>query len=153
MITGINTDVEFQGKIYHVQTEDIGKGNPTIVSILFFSGAILYKRKTSYAEKISDPNLPALLKDMMGKQHRGMLREVVTGQIFKEIEKSGTQAAGNIPKAALDQKPAAPAPAVKAAQSSPSKTEAEISAETSKDKGLDDLILDYLDAPGEGKKP
>lgn len=139
MITGINTDVEYQGKIYHVQTEDIGKGNPTIVSILFFSGAILYKRKTSYAEKVQDPNLPAILKDMMGKQHRGMLREVVTGQIFKEIEKGGGQAAENVPK---------PAPAAAAkAGAQPKRAES-----SSGDKGLDDLILDYLDRPGEGEK-
>lgn len=147
MITGINTDVEYQGKIYHVQTEDIGKGNPTIVSILFFSGAILYKRKTSYAEKIKDPNLPALLKDMMGKQHRGMLREVVTGQIFKEIEKGGGQAAENVPKTAQASK-SSPASVPKGAQNSSSL----LDAETSKDKGLDDLILDYLDSPGEGEK-
>lgn len=142
MITGINTDIEYQGKIYHVQTEDIGKGDPTIVSILFFSGAILYKRKTSYAEKLQDPNLPSVLKDMIGKQHRGMLREVVTGQIFKEIEKSGSQAAGNVPKAA-------PTPPDKPVLDIPSRHE----MEGSKDKGLDDLILDYLDSPGEGEKP
>ncbi|HEY5649470.1 MAG TPA: hypothetical protein VIU33_08220 [Nitrospiria bacterium] len=148
MITGINTDVEYQGKIYHVQTEDIGKGDPTIVSILFISGAILYKRKTSYSDKVNDPNLPALLKDMMGKQHRDMLREVMTGKIFQEIgegaqKKPAVPSTPASPPASSPQK-AAPKPVAKAPLSS---------AKATDDKSLDDMILDYLNARGEGKNP
>jgi hypothetical protein len=52
MLSGINTDIEHDGKIYHVQTEDGGHQNPVIVTHLFAGGAILASRKVSYADVI-----------------------------------------------------------------------------------------------------
>ncbi len=34
MVTGFNTDVQHDGKIYHVQTEDKGVDNPLIEIVL-----------------------------------------------------------------------------------------------------------------------
>jgi len=41
VITGYNTDVEFDGVVYHVQTEDKGLDTPVILSLVYSGGAIL----------------------------------------------------------------------------------------------------------------
>jgi len=41
MITGFNQDVTFKNKVYHVQTEDRGKSNPVIESLIYVGGEIL----------------------------------------------------------------------------------------------------------------
>jgi hypothetical protein len=135
MITGLNTDVEYQGKTYHVQTEDSGRKNPTIMTILFQSGAILATRKTSYADIVNSDNLPAVLKDLMNEQHKKMIQDLQSGLIFREAAPSGTKPAadrGTAPAPTPEQRPA--------------------SASGGK-KTLDDMILDYLAAREERKKP
>lgn len=126
MITGLNTDVEYQGKTYHVQTEDSGRQNPTIVTVLFQSGAILASRKTSYADIVKADNLPAVLKELMNEQHRKMIQDLQAGRISQEASPPG-------PKPVVD-RPAAP-PAAPGGK-----------------KTLDDMILDYLADREERKK-
>ena len=41
MITGFNTDIKHNEKVYHVQTEDKGVGNPYIESLVYVGGEIL----------------------------------------------------------------------------------------------------------------
>jgi len=135
MITGLNTDVEYQGKTYHVQTEDSGRKNPTILTILFQGGAILSTRKTSYADIVNNDNLPAVLKDMMNEQHKKMIQDLQSGRVFQETSPSAAKPAAPVEPAAAqppDHRPAA-APGGK--------------------KSLDDMILDYLAAREERKKP
>ena len=50
MITGFNTDIKHNEKVYHVQTEDKGVGNPYIESLVYVGGEILASKKTSYAD-------------------------------------------------------------------------------------------------------
>ena len=40
-ITGFNTDIEHDGVIYHVQTEDKGLDSPIILSLVYAGGTIL----------------------------------------------------------------------------------------------------------------
>jgi len=135
MITGLNTDIEHQGKIYHVQTEDTGQKSATIVTILFQSGAILATRKTGYADIVKAENLPAILKDLMNDQHKKMIEDLQTGRISL-----GTSRPEARPDAAQPP-PASPAP------------EDRPPSESDRKKSLDDMILDYLAAREERKKP
>ena len=48
MITGFNTDVEYNGRIYHVQTEDRGSSNPVIESLVYAGGEVLASVRTPY---------------------------------------------------------------------------------------------------------
>ena len=41
VITGFNTDIEHDGVIYHVQTEDKGLDSPIILSLVYAGGTIL----------------------------------------------------------------------------------------------------------------
>lgn len=135
MITGLNTDVPHQGKTYHVQTEDTGRKNATIVTILFQAGAILATRKTSYADIIDSGTLPAVLKERMNDQHRKMIEDLKTGRISSEPARPEAKPATARPPAA------SPAPEGRSPSASGQK------------KSLDDMILDYLSAREERKKP
>ena len=52
MITGFNTEVEHDSKVYHVQTEDKGLENPYIESLVYMGGAIIFSKRTDYKEKL-----------------------------------------------------------------------------------------------------
>jgi hypothetical protein len=80
MLSGINTDVEYGGKMYHVQTEDGGQQNPVIVTHLFAGGAILSSKKVSYADVIQAGPNPEVVREMMKAQHQGMIKSLTTGQ-------------------------------------------------------------------------
>ncbi|MBI3610551.1 MAG: hypothetical protein HY204_07615 [Nitrospirae bacterium] len=134
MITGLNTDVEYEGKICHVQTEDSGSANPTIVTILFHGGAILATRKTSYAARVKADGLAAIVKGMMMEQHKKMIQDLQAGRVLPAsgppLEKAGADRASTTGKSPGERPAAAPGRA----------------------KSLDDMILDYLSAREERKK-
>ena len=45
MITGFNTDVEYDGRTFHVQTEDRGQRNPVVESLVYSGGEIVATRE------------------------------------------------------------------------------------------------------------
>ncbi len=47
MITGFNTDVEYEGRVFHVQTEDKGRTNPVVESLVYSGGEIVASRRAS----------------------------------------------------------------------------------------------------------
>jgi hypothetical protein len=138
MLTGYNTDFKFQGKIYHCQTEDGGVNSPSITSLMYYQGAILASRKTSYADILKADCLDEVVRELMMEQHKQMIRDLMQGKLDLNDNaplESATQPAPP-PKAAAAPK-AAPARQEKPAPSpSPSSKEEE--------KGLDAIILDLL---------
>ena len=80
MLSGINTDIEHDGKIYHVQTEDGGHHNPVIVTHLFAGGAILSSRKVSYADVLQSGPNPEVIREMMKEQHQAMIKSLASEQ-------------------------------------------------------------------------
>lgn len=81
MLSGINTDIEHSGKIYHVQTEDGGHQNPVIVTHLFAGGAILSSRKVSYADVLKSGPNPDVIREMMKEQHQAMIKSLNSDQL------------------------------------------------------------------------
>ena len=49
MVVGFNHNINYKGRVYHVQTEDSGIGNPHLITHLFVGGNILASKKSSYA--------------------------------------------------------------------------------------------------------
>ena len=45
MIVGFNTDIKHRGRVYHAQTEDKGKDNPLIETLVYTKGQILDTRE------------------------------------------------------------------------------------------------------------
>ena len=85
MITGFNTDVEFSGCVYHVQTEDRGLNNPIIESLVYTGGEIVGSRKNPYADLIASGcyTEDALMKRMEA-QHRELMGEIRKGVFSAE---------------------------------------------------------------------
>ena len=50
MITGFNTDVDYQDRVFHVQTEDKGLDNPVVESLVYCGGEIIESRRNSYSD-------------------------------------------------------------------------------------------------------
>jgi len=88
MITGFNTDIEFEGRVFHVQTEDRGLGNPIVESLVYSGGEIVTSRKNSYVDLVeSDGYEEALVLRKMEMQHREMIREIRNGRFSSEEPK------------------------------------------------------------------
>jgi hypothetical protein len=80
MITGYNTDVEYNGRIYHVQTEDKGSSNPVIESLVYVGGEILASRRTPYAELPGGGEDRNILSEKLEAQHHRMIMNVRQGK-------------------------------------------------------------------------
>ncbi|MCI0410076.1 MAG: hypothetical protein L0191_16225, partial [Acidobacteria bacterium] len=80
MITGYNTDVEQNGRIYHVQTEDKGIGNPTIESLIYLGGEILASHRSSYEDLLPSGPDPKALTARLEAQHQRMILNVRQGR-------------------------------------------------------------------------
>jgi hypothetical protein len=147
MLSGYNTDFKFQGKIYHVQTEDGGVGSPSITSLLYHQGAILASRKTSYADIIKADCLDEVVRELMMEQHKQMIRDLMQGKL--ELSGAAPPAAPSPAPAAQAPPPEKAAPAPKAAPPRP-----QAPKEEPKEKSLDDIILDFLaqEERGRGQK-
>lgn len=79
MITGFNTDIEFEGVTYHVQTEDKGLATPVILSLVYDRGTILASKRAPY--EVSDGFDEAVLAERLQRQHRLICAAVKAGRI------------------------------------------------------------------------
>jgi hypothetical protein len=84
MITGFNTDVKCGDKVFHVQTEDKGSGNPLIESLIYVKGAILDAYRTSYEDFLSSQTFSeSTLQKILEFQHRQIVTCIKKGKFKK----------------------------------------------------------------------
>ncbi|HUI46905.1 MAG TPA: hypothetical protein VL122_13080 [Nitrospirota bacterium] len=146
MLTGYNTDFKFQGKIYHVQTEDGGSNSPFITSLLYHQGAILSSRKTSYADILKADCLEEVVRELMMEQHKHMIRDLMQGKLeIHAAPREASSYSSPSPKVAPAAKeaPAVPGKEKEPVRSAPVPNPPDPKAEE-KEKSLDDIILDFL---------
>ena len=62
MLTGFNHNLKYKGKTYHVQTEDGGKSNPSIVTHTYIGGVILDSVRKSYADIVGQEHVKRALE-------------------------------------------------------------------------------------------
>lgn len=86
MLVGFNTNISYKDKTYHVQTEDCGKKNPVVLTLLYYQGAILASRKTDYSQLLEHPDFEAKVTKLMKVQHKGMIRDLLTGKHTGELK-------------------------------------------------------------------
>jgi hypothetical protein len=79
MITGFNTNVRHGGRVFHVQTEDSGRAHPHLITHVYFGGTILATEKTSYADRLAEPELIRVVRGLMETQHKRMLAKLERG--------------------------------------------------------------------------
>lgn len=80
MITGFNTDIEYEGVIYHVQTEDKGLQTPLILSLVYNRGTILASKRSPYDDLLADFDEKVLV-DRLQKQHKLICAAIRAGRI------------------------------------------------------------------------
>ncbi|HEX5856079.1 MAG TPA: hypothetical protein VFZ57_10700 [Thermoanaerobaculia bacterium] len=84
MITGFNTDVKHETRVFHVQTEDRGLANPVVESLVYVGGEILLSKKSPYGDLISGDRVDEkALREMMDLQHRRVIEAVRRGRLDK----------------------------------------------------------------------
>ena len=132
MITGFNTDIKHNEKVYHVQTEDKGVGNPYIESLVYVGGEILASKKTSYAEQLKTGVDDKWIGGLMEQQHRTMIAAIKRGRFDQPAD---------VTKTGIDPLPAAPPAPVAPAAPAP----------IDEEKTLDQVIIDYLASEAESE--
>ncbi|MEK7204874.1 MAG: hypothetical protein AAB254_05135 [candidate division NC10 bacterium] len=124
MIPGLNSNVTHAGVEYHIQTEDLGRKNPYVLTLVFRAGAIVAREKINYyRDALGDKAPEAEIKTFMDQQHHRIMRQVMAGQFL---------AADGLPQAEVQPPPPPPPPPAKPV------------VLPGADKSLDELIAEYL---------
>lgn len=125
MIAGFNTDIEYNGRTYHVQTEDKGAPAHMIMSLVYDRGTILASKRATYEDVIGSENEIA---ERVQRQHKLICAAIRAGRL-EDLKQMTAKAAGRkaapaepAPVTAKAQEPAA-VPAVPPVQSPPANTE------------------------------
>lgn len=138
MITGFNTDIKHNEKVYHVQTEDKGVGNPYIESLVYVGGEILASKKTSYAEQLKVGVDDKWIGGLMEQQHRTMIAAIKRGRFDQPADSTKT----------MQERP--PTPTLSTHTSTPTPTATPALA-IDEEKTLDQVIIDYLASEAESE--
>lgn len=88
MITGFNTDIEYEGVVYHVQTEDKGLESPLILSLVYAGGAILASKRSRYEDLIESGFNEEALAQRLKRQHRLICAAINAGRI-EDLKRMG----------------------------------------------------------------
>ena len=103
MITGFNTDIEHDGVVYHVQTEDKGLDTPLILSLVYSGGAILASKRARYEDLIASGFSDEALSERLTRQHKLICAAIHAGRIEDLKRMSGPRAEAAAPVAELPQ--------------------------------------------------
>lgn len=81
MITGFNTDIDYEGVTYHVQTEDKGLATPLILSLVYDRGTILASKRSPYDDLLAGEFDEKVLTNRLQRQHKLICAAVQAGRI------------------------------------------------------------------------
>ena len=84
-VQGFNHNFQYQSRRYHVQTEDSGLPHAHYNTHLFLGGNIVASVKTSYAEKIQEPELAKVVRGLMEQQHKAMVKRLMAGDFNERL--------------------------------------------------------------------
>ena len=82
MISGFNTDIEHNGTVYHVQTEDKGAPAHVLMSLVYDKGTILASKRAGYEGDIDEKELV----ERLTRQHKLICAAVNSGRINELVE-------------------------------------------------------------------
>jgi hypothetical protein len=132
VITGFNTDIKHNEKVFHIQTEDKGLQNPYIESLVYVGGEILASKKTSYAEQAGAGVDEKWIGSLMEQQHRTMIAAIKRGRFDTDATKSMARPTMSQPPGPTAVEP--PPPLV-----------------IDEERTLDQVIIDYLASEAESE--
>jgi hypothetical protein len=127
MLTGYNTDVNHDDLAFHVQTEDKGRDNPYIESLIYVGGQVLASKRTGYASILEQGKGKEAILAIMDHQHRSMISAIRAGTFDDKVAEllGGAQADQDHPGNHGNHGPAAGA---------------------GPERSLDEVILEYLNS-------
>ncbi len=102
MITGFNTDIEHDGVVYHVQTEDKGLDSPIILSLVYAGGTILASKRSRYEDLIAEGFSDEVLAERLKRQHRLICAAIHSGRIDDLKKMSGRAKATPAPQETVE---------------------------------------------------
>ena len=114
MISGFNTDVNYEGCVYHVQTEDRGNANPFLESLVYIGGTIVAKKSTSYFEQLEQGATEATIASLLKRQHQVIIAAIKAGRINDLIRHSSKENRPSKEKKRAEPEPLSPEPLSKA---------------------------------------
>ena len=124
MVGGFTPNIRDSGQIFHVQTEDGGTESPSIITLLYRGGAILFSKKTSYADQLGDADRESVVRQLMEAQHGAMVQALKSGKLDERIGVASADAQTRPPAVA--------------------KRAAEFGADLISRRSLDEVILAHL---------
>ena len=112
MITGFNTDIKHGDRVFHVQTEDRGMGNPIVESLVYVGGQILLSKRSPYADLVADGKVDEkAVRQLMDLQHRRIIEAIRRGRFDGATPGAATDdAAPEQPESSLSPAAAAAGP-------------------------------------------
>jgi hypothetical protein len=114
VITGYNTDVEHDGVVYHVQTEDKGMETPFILSLVYSGGAILASKRSRYEDLIASGFSDEALSERLKRQHLLICAAIHSGRVLDLKRMAGADAELSSIETPVEKEPEVPASEEKA---------------------------------------
>jgi hypothetical protein len=90
VITGFNTDIEYDGVVYHVQTEDKGLARPVILSLVYDRGTILASKRSPYDDLLEGEFDEKILAARLQRQHTLICAAIRAGRI-EDLRRMGAK--------------------------------------------------------------
>jgi hypothetical protein len=84
MVPGFNTNFSWREQTYHIQTEDLDRDDPHILTVAYRGGAVVARNKTPYRELLGPDPLPQAVRTLMVRQHRQVIADIQAGNIEGE---------------------------------------------------------------------
>lgn len=86
---GFNTNLPYDGEIYHIQTEDKGIENPKIITCIYLKGKIIASQQTSYKDIIKYSDCKERVRSLILSQHIKMMKYLIEGRYKNKPETEG----------------------------------------------------------------
>jgi len=152
MITGFNTDVDYNSKVYHVQTEDKGVENPFVESMIYLGGAIIFSKRTGYADKLAHGIMEKEIRALIETQHRTVIAAIRKGRFDPDTAHAvepvipASPPPPKPPEAlhTIFARPSRPVPPPAPVSARPAPVPPPVVTETPSKASLDEMIKDYL---------
>lgn len=86
MISGLNDNILYKNREFHIQTEDGGPRVRVITSQIFHRGAVVASRRTDYSDLPDTAESLGPLRQLMARQHKDLRDELLAGKLDAAID-------------------------------------------------------------------
>ncbi|GMT47812.1 MAG: hypothetical protein IEMM0007_1378 [bacterium] len=83
---GINENIRYKGRVFHVQTEERGKEIAVLVCTLFYGGMILCEERLAYQDIINSDRFHEQVDQLSKNIHRQMIENLMKGLYDEKID-------------------------------------------------------------------